>query len=175
MTHKVETGSGALRLGLEERTRMEPTNKAQLGRLGSETLTTQSGEKDENRRSTKARTRVKTATHHLPRQAENFLTDSDVTSWKSQRKMATLLLIIFLVREMEVSSYRWGRFSTMELYTQASHSEVHTNVQQTCLTTPVCGEGECLGETFEPTTNWAYVCPLHRVHAEDNSQTRFSR
>lgn len=81
MTHKVETGSGALRFGLEERTQMEHTNKAQLGRLGSETLTPQSEEKDENRRSTEARTCVETSTHHhLPKRAENFLTDSDVTS-----------------------------------------------------------------------------------------------
>lgn len=58
MTHKVETESGALRLGLEERELREnpnrATNKAQLGRLGRETLTTQSEEKDKNRMSTKA-------------------------------------------------------------------------------------------------------------------------
>lgn len=167
MTHKVETGSGALRFGLEERTRMEHTNKAQLGRLGSETLTTQSEEKDENRRSTEAHTRVETSTHHhLPKRAENFLTDSDVTSWKSQRWMRTLLLVIFLVWEMEVgASYRWGRVSLMELHTQASHSEVHTNIQQTCLATPICREGECLGETFEPIANWVDVCSLHPVHS----------
>lgn len=40
MTHKVETGSWALRLGPEERVQMERTNKAQLGQLGSEISTT---------------------------------------------------------------------------------------------------------------------------------------